>query len=125
MAGGMCMLFAGELAVRKVSEMESTVSLHVSRFNFRVAARIQVGWTACPFLLACLRSRPISAATYRAQYTGHRSFCTEPPSQERPPARKSSSRVDYLPCVRLRFRRKPLQCNLISFQYSPRYSRSS
>ena len=95
------MLFAGVLAVRKVSEMESSVALHVSRFNFRVTARIQVGWTRLSFRLACLRIRPISAATYRAQYAGHHSFCTEPPSQEWPPARKSSSRVDYLSCVRL------------------------
>jgi hypothetical protein len=96
MAGGVCMLFAGELAVREVSEMESTVT---PRFNFRVTARIQVGWNPLSsFLLACLRPR-ISAATYRAQYAGHRGFCTEPSSQAWPPARKSSSRMDYLSCV--------------------------
>src|ERR1700735_2354819 len=101
MAGGVCMLFAGELAVRNVSETERTVPLRATHFSFRVAARIKVIWPCFSFLLACLPPRHISAATYRAQYAGHRGFCTEPPSQAWASALKSSSRVDSLSCVRL------------------------
>ena len=101
MAGGVCMLFAGELAVRKVSEMERTVPLHATGFSFRVTARIQVIWTCLSFLLTCLPPRHILAATYLTQYAGHRGFCTEPSSQAWTSAPKSSSRVDSLSCVRL------------------------
>jgi len=58
MTGGVCMLFAGELAVRKVSEMESTVALRISRFDFRVTARIQVVWTRLSFSAGMLTSPP-------------------------------------------------------------------
>src|ERR1700761_3679024 len=101
MAGGVCMLIAGELAVRKVSEMERFVPLHVTGFSFRVTARIQVILTCLCFLLICLPPRYISAATYHAQYAGHRGFCTEPPSQAWTSAPKSSSGMVSLSCVRL------------------------
>lgn len=61
MAGGLCMLFAGELAVRKVSEMESTISLHKSHFNFRVTARIQLLLTALSMLVTAASVRSLQA----------------------------------------------------------------
>ena len=52
------MLFAGELAVRKVSEMESTLSLPTSRFSFRLTARVQVIWNCLAFSASVLTSPP-------------------------------------------------------------------
>ena len=94
------MLFAGELAVRKVSEMESTLSLPTSRFSFRLTARIQVIWNWLAFSAIVLTSPPhYLATTYRAQYADHRGFCTKPPSQAWTSPRKSNSRMDYISCV--------------------------
>ncbi|KAH9044928.1 Phosphatidylinositolglycan class N-domain-containing protein [Lactarius deliciosus] len=61
MAGGACMLFAGELAVRNVSEMESTVALHRPRFNFGVAARIQLLLTALSMLVTAASVQSLQA----------------------------------------------------------------
>jgi hypothetical protein len=67
MAGGACMLFAGERAVRKVSKMESTVSLPASRFSFRLTARIQVIWNCLSFFRwRAYVPATFSAAIYRA-----------------------------------------------------------
>lgn len=61
MAGGVCMLFVGELAVRKVSEMESTVSLPTSRFSFKLTARIQLLLTALSMLITTASVRSLQA----------------------------------------------------------------
>lgn len=45
MAGGTLMLIAGELAVRRVSEIEATPSAHATNFNFKLISRTQVRCT--------------------------------------------------------------------------------
>ena len=42
MAGGTCMLIAGELAVRRVSKIEATLSAQAAKFNFSLTSRTQV-----------------------------------------------------------------------------------
>lgn len=42
MAGGTCMLIAGELAVRRVSKIEATLSTQATKFNFSLTSRTQV-----------------------------------------------------------------------------------
>ncbi|KAH9033937.1 alkaline phosphatase-like protein [Lactarius hengduanensis] len=61
LVGGACMLFAGELAVRNVSEMESTVALHRPRFNFGVTARIQLLLTALSMLVTAASVQSLQA----------------------------------------------------------------
>ncbi|KAI9457067.1 alkaline phosphatase-like protein [Russula earlei] len=50
LAGGMCMLFVGELAVRKVSQIETTASAHAAKLNFELGSRIQLLFTALSML---------------------------------------------------------------------------
>lgn len=61
MAGGACILFVGEMAVRNVSEMESTVALHRPRFNFGVTARIQLLLTGLSMLVTAASVQSLQA----------------------------------------------------------------
>ena len=99
MAGGMCMLIAGELAVRWVAKIEATASAHVTNSNFKFTSRTQVSFAhPCLPCVSVFMARPTPplVITYRVQHAEHRSFGAEPPSQAWPPTSKSSNGVDDL-----------------------------
>ncbi len=95
------MLFAGELAVRRISKSEITASTRDTKFNFKITSRIQVSnghrylAPALPYSCALI----FTVVTCRSQHVEHRGFCEEPPRQAWPPGPKSSSWVDNFWCV--------------------------
>ncbi|KAI0290310.1 PigN-domain-containing protein [Russula brevipes] len=60
-AGGVCLLFAGELAARRVSEIEATASARATKLNVKSAFRMQLLLTALSMLNTVVSVRSLQA----------------------------------------------------------------
>jgi len=101
------MLVAGELALRRVSEIEATASARASTINnFKRTSQVQVsgGHRFLSRPLGVFTGLHLPVAPHRPLYAEHGGFCAEPPSQARPSSFQSSGGVDSLWCVQCRSR---------------------